>query len=203
MSLFSKAFKSIKKRIVPAAVGFLTGGPAGAAAALLGTVGGGRVIPSPQAGSVFTAAPQIIRPTGAVRQASIFGGITAGARVLGGAVKAGLPALRSLPGAGAVTGVASAAGGLIRKFPRSAKALRDLGLVAAGGFVFDAAGNLVGRRAPARRINPLNHRAAMRAARRIKAVHRVCKQIESCLPRRAASRSCAPAFVSGRKRRKC
>jgi len=124
----------------------------------------------------------------------------------GTAVKA-LPRLggliRTLPGKGLITAGRAAAGGLIKKYPRSASALAQLGLVAAGSYVLDQAGNIVGRRAPARRINPLNVKAARRAARRIKSAMKVCRTLESCLPKRRAPAACAPAFTRARGRRKC
>lgn len=54
-----------------------------------------------------------------------------------------------------------------------------------------------GERRRYRRMNPLNHKAATRAVRRIKAVRKLCRSIESSLPKQKAA--CRPAF-GGRKR---
>lgn len=176
MSIFSRVARSVKKRIVPAAVGFLTGGPAGAATALLGTLGRGG-----------GGQPRIPTTQAALPMLPALGGIAARA----------LPvALRSLPAIGRTAVGAGRA--LARKFPRSTRALAELGLIAVGGFIFDAAGNMVGRRPPARRINPMNAKAARRAIRRIKGVRKICTDIERMLPKQ--KRACAPApFARKRK----
>lgn len=68
---------------------------------------------------------------------------------------------------------------------------RDLlvgaGGAAAAGALLDRAGR--GERKRVRRINPLNHRAARRAIRRICAVRNICSSIERQLPRAASRRS--------------
>lgn len=136
------------------------------------------------------------------------GGVT-NMSILGGLGKiAGGIAGRSLPGIGATAvgaGRAVIAGGrgLITRYPRSAKLLRDLGLFAVGGLVYDAAGNLVGQRAPARRINPMNVKAMRRSIRRVKAGRKICAEIDRMLPKRRAAAACAPAFTRTRRARKC
>jgi len=140
--------------------------------------------------------PPIGQPSG-VMNMSILGGL--------GSI-AGRVAGRSLPGIGATAvsagrGVISAGRGLIQRYPRSARVLRDLGLFAVGGLVYDAAGNLMGQRAPARRINPMNVKAMRRSIRRVKAGRKICAEIDRMLPKRRAAAACAPAFT--RRKRKC
>lgn len=113
---------------------------------------------------------------------------------------------RSLPGVGATAvsagrGLIAGGRGLIQRFPRSAKVLRDLGLFAAGGLVYDAAGNLVGQRSPARRINPMNVKAMRRSIRRVKAGRKICAEIDRMLPKRRAAAACAPAFTRRARKR--
>ena len=123
----------------------------------------------------------------------------------------GAKAIKVLPGIGRVAGTAAGAGraviasgrGLIQRYPRSAKVLRDLGLFAVGGLVYDAAGNLVGQRSPARRINPMNVKAMRRSIRRVKAGRKICAEIDRMLPKRRAAAACAPAFTRTRRQRKC
>jgi len=119
---------------------------------------------------------------------------------------AGRVAGRSLPGIGATAvsagrGVIAAGRGLIQRYPRSARVLRDLGLFAVGGLVYDAAGNLVGQRAPARRLNPMNVKAMRRAIRRVKSGRKICAEIDRMLPKRRAAAPCPPAFTRARRRR--
>lgn len=69
---------------------------------------------------------------------------------------------------------------------------------AAGGYMAGRAGRATGKRY--RRMNALNPKAASRAIRRIKAVRKVCRTIESQLPKRACK--CATRGYSfARKRR--
>lgn len=206
MSLLSKLAKGAGKLIGKVApIASIIPGPVGVAGRILGGLGKVAGTAATIAGVAAVMKPTI-RPGGPGGPISMGMGPSAiGLPVIGAAARV---ATRALPGVGAaVAGGARAAlgagRGLLRRFPRSAKILGQLGLFAAGGFVYDQAGNLVGRVAY-RRMNPLNAKAAKRAARRIKATHRLCREIESCLPRRAAPRSCAPSFASGgRRRRKC
>lgn len=62
----------------------------------------------------------------------------------------------------------------------------------AGGALYDAAGNYLGERPRRRRMNPMNHRAAKRAIRRVKAVRKILMNIEKQLPK-AKARSCPPS----------
>lgn len=214
--------QAARKKDILGVVGGIAG--LGGVGGALGKVGkiAGKVA---KVGSVI--APAIARPTMRIPSTPLasqanpftitlppvaYGEVTgvSGMSIAGGMLPAVVGAAgRVLPGIGrAVGGAAGRVVGtgraLAQRFPRSAKALRDLGLFTAGGLIYDQAGNIVGRRAPARRINPMNAKAARRAARRIKAAHKLCKTIESCLPRRSAPRACAPSFVGGgRRRRKC
>lgn len=67
--------------------------------------------------------------------------------------------------------------------------LKGGALVAGGAGAAAVAGRILGpgtgRRY--RRMNPLNHKAATRAVRRIKAVRKLCRSIESSLPKQKAS----------------
>lgn len=205
MSLLSKLAKSVKKRIVPAAIGFLTGGPAGAIAGALGSS------PTPRVPTTTSGLNALIPQASQPRQIKL---PPLGTPVAAGGMIPNLPAIignvgravaggaRAIPGAGTVVSagraLVPAARGLMQRYPRSTRALRNLGLFAAGSYVIDQAGNIVGRRAPAKRINPLNHRAAMRAARRIKAVTKLCRKIESSLPKRRVA--CAPGGFPKRRK---
>lgn len=103
------------------------------------------------------------------------GFVKTGFPLVAAAGAAALPALRA-----AVPAVIQGAKNLIPKIsPRVAKAL---GWVSVGALVYDAAGNLMGRKA-VRHMNPLNGRAAKRAIRRIKAVRKIVRSIESSLPK--------------------
>lgn len=106
-------------------------------------------------------------------------GMVAGGRAL---VRGAGPLARAGIGAGRA---------LVRKYPKSARALAELGLFAAGGMVFDAVtGEPVGIVAR-RRMNPLNHRALRRAISRVCSARRICAQVEQIAgPRRR--RVCAP-----------
>lgn len=110
-------------------------------------------------------------PIGTVARAVTKVAAGAGAVTAGGAViRAGsrlppLPPVRSLPGIGRVGG----GGGIIRSAAGTA----------AGVAIYDAAGNLIGTRAPRKRMNPLNHRALSRALRRVEAAKRMTKRLNA------------------------
>jgi len=72
------------------------------------------------------------------------------------------------------------------------------GYAVVGGLVYTAAGQLVGRVRRRRRINPLNYRAAMRAASRLCKVHDLTARISQALP--AAGSARAPRRRRRRKR---
>lgn len=59
------------------------------------------------------------------------------------------------------------------------------GYIIAGSMVYDTAGKLIGKVRKRRRMNPLNYRAAKRAARRLCAVQDLCGQITKAIPARA------------------
>lgn len=85
------------------------------------------------------------------------------------------------------------AGGAVPTLGRGAALGRGLALGGAAAAGAGAAA-LLGGGAPRRRyrrMNALNPKAAARAIRRIKAVRKVCRSIESQLPKRAAAK-CAP-----------
>lgn len=65
-----------------------------------------------------------------------------------------LPAIRSLPGIGTVRTIGKTVG-------------KVGGAAATGAILYDAAGNMIGRRPRSRRINPLNHKALNRALKRV------------------------------------
>ena len=73
------------------------------------------------------------------------------------------------------------------------------GYIVAAGLVYTAAGQLVGRVRRRRRINPLNYRAAMRAASRLCKVHDLTARISQALP----SAGTARAPRRRRKRKRC
>lgn len=193
MSLFSSIGKfigkvaGVAKKIIPKELApvlpFVPGaGPLLTGVRTIGTLAG-------LGGATRSALPQIqIPPAGNGRFPVVTGSVLGQIPRIGGAIAGGV---RALPGLGRAA--AGTATGLARRFPRSAKALRDLGLVASGGLIFDQAGNIVGRRPPARRMNPMNVRAARRAARRIKGAMKVCRELESCMPRRRAPPRCPPS----------
>lgn len=216
MSLLGKIGKAFKKAmpLISTAAMFIPGGQAvgmlgkglalasrvSRVASIAGAVAGRSRIPT-AIGGTMAGFPSF--GVGGGHGAAGYGRIMALGGGAGALIKTGGGLIRSLPGAGrvgAIAGGAMAAGrGLVQRFPRSAKALRDLGLVASGGLVFDQAGNVVGRVNPSRRINPLNHRAARRAGRRIKAVMKLCRSIESSLPKRRSQAPCPPSFARRRK----
>lgn len=74
------------------------------------------------------------------------------------------------------------------------------GFIVAGGLVYDVSGALIGKTRRRRRMNPLNYRAAKRAAHRLCAVQDLCGDIERALPR-ARAHHAAPH--RRRRRRRC
>jgi len=104
---------------------------------------------------VGKAASFIPGPIGTVAKVAtgVAGGLSAARKMAGPA----LPAIRSLPGAGAV-------GGAVRIGKTVGKVA---GTAATGAILYDAAGNIIGQRKRSKRINPLNHRALNRALRRV------------------------------------
>lgn len=117
---------------------------------------------------------------------------------------AGLPMI--LPGAGAIArgagaviarGAARGAGAMVRGMTKqgfarfSKSAARLAGYTIIGQWIYDQAGNLVGQ-APARRMNPLNHRALSRACRRIKSAKKILKKVERLTGGTHQRRACAP-----------
>lgn len=72
------------------------------------------------------------------------------------------------------------------------------GYIVTAGLVYTAAGQLVGRTRRRRRINPLNYRAAMRAASRLCKVHDLTARISQALPSAGTAR--APRRRRRRKR---
>lgn len=99
--------------------------------------------------------------------------------------------VRSLPGVGRVIGGAV---GRVARSPAARRLGTAIGVGAAAGAIYDAAGNLIGNRKKYRRVNPMNYRAAMRAVRRIKGARKALQRIERTLPKRATSSAarCAP-----------
>jgi len=200
MSLFGKIGSALKKAVkspILGALAPLVPGVGGVIAGIqrnIGTVGPAVAAPS-RAGPTIRL-PPVGSPVMGGSMIPNIGGIlrTAGSKILP----------RVIPGAGRVAAGAGAlirgGKGLVAKYPRSARVLAELGLVAVGGLVFDAAGNFMGRRAPARRINPCNAKAARRACRRLKATHRLLQEIERQLPRRVVH---APAGGGFKRKRKC
>jgi hypothetical protein len=71
-----------------------------------------------------------------------------------------------------------------------------------GNLWYTAGGMAVGRKRKRRRLNPLNYRAAKRAARRLCAVRDLTAQIERAIPTRPA-RSRRPVYAFQRKRKTC
>ena len=76
------------------------------------------------------------------------------------------------------------------------------GYIVTAGLVYTAAGQLVGRIRRRRRVNPLNYRAAKRAARRLCMVRDLCGQIDKAIPSRPA-RSRRKVYAFQRKRKTC
>lgn len=184
MSLFSglrKALKRTVRGVGKAIVGVASQlpGPVGAIARVGGVLNQARVSPMPiQAG---LAIPRLPAPGGAI--------------------------VRSLPGLGRVGGAVAGAGRAVgramsgatgRQVMRwSKRAAEAAGYIVTGSYILDAAGNMVGT-VKRRQMNPLNHRALKRAARRVQASRKLLKQIEKLAGvshRRAAP--CAP------KRKRC
>jgi len=103
-----------------------------------------------------------------------------------------LPALGSAAGA-----ITTAAKKLLPVLNKNIALASGYTIVA--GLVYTAAGQLVGRVRRRRRINPLNYRAAMRAASRLCKVHDLTARISQALP--AAGSARAPR--RRRKRKRC
>lgn len=180
MSLLSKLAKKagkVLKKVAP-----LIPGPIGTiAGAVLNRGGGGG--------------------TGAATTASMF---PVALPPIAATVGRALPAIgRALPGIGRATGqavgrVAGAGRALVRKYPKSARALAELGLFAVGGVVYDAAtGQPVGT-VNRRRMNPLNARALRRAMSRVKSAKNICRQVEKLTG--GARRRAAPCPPPSRRR---
>lgn len=130
-----------------------------------------------------------------------------------------------LPGAGGIiAGAVSALPTITQNLPQISRAIPRISLPGAGALRLPGVGGVVGTIAGGaaaqyiidqfgrrvrinpktglpykrRRMNPLNARAARRAARRLCAVQNICKDIERALPRpRSSGRRCAP------RRKKC
>jgi len=100
---------------------------------------------------------------------------------------------------GAVAGVSAAVKAALPLLNRAIATAS--GYIVAGGLVYTAAGQLVGKVRRRRRMNPLNYRAAKRAARRLCAVKDLCGAIEKAIPARPARRRRSYAFQ--RKRKTC
>lgn len=211
MSVFSKIGKALKKNIgtIATVASFIPGlQPVGFAAKALsvaskvskiaGVVGGIRTAikgtPRPTTlSSQFDSSGSFIDITQAPLNMSILGALP----TLGRAAGAVIPAAgRAVVGAGRV------AAGTVRRFLNTPggkwtkKGLRDAGLIAVGGLVYDAAGNLLGT-VQRRRMNPLNARALRRSIRRVKSARGICQDIERMLPKKRSAPSCAP------RKRKC
>jgi len=136
--------------------------------------------------------------------------------------KVGLPVLKSLPGIGTAVSVAGLVAGGVGKIAglrkgaaavSAAKSIvpyspafaasqigraglaRGLGIGAGAAALGAGAVSMLGggARRRYRRMNPLNHRAATRAVKRIKAVRKLCRSIESSLPKQRSA-TCAPRF---------
>lgn len=110
----------------------------------------------------------------------------------------GLPALPTADTFSASRIVASVAGTVARNIPRViGQVARRAPAVAAGAAIgtmlYDAAGNIIGRRKRRRRINPMNMRAARRAIRRIKGARKMLQQIERQLPKQRTTTRARPA----------
>jgi len=96
-----------------------------------------------------------------------------------------LRALPTIPQLGAMAGRYT--GQALSVLKRSLPTLkRDLaiasGFSVVGSLIYDQAGNLVGKTRRRRRINPLNYRAAMRAASRLCKVQDLTARIQQALP---------------------
>lgn len=103
--------------------------------------------------------------------------------------------LAPITGPGSVGGLATVTRGGLGKLALGA------GAVGAGAYGATKVAGMIGARGERRRyrrMNPLNPKAANRAIRRIKAVRKLCRSIESSLPKQKASCSRKASF--GRKR---
>lgn len=123
-------------------------------------------------------------PVGAISKgitiAGIGGAAIKTAAKLPAVLPRGLPAV--LPGAGKIAGrIGGAITRTAARYPKLTRiskiAAEVAGYTVVGNLVYDAAGNVVARTGT-RRINPLNHRALMRACRRIKASRKILKKVE-------------------------
>lgn len=103
-----------------------------------------------------------------------------------------------LPAIGSAVGAVSAAAKKLLPVLNKNIALAS-GYTIVAGLVYTAAGQLVGRVRRRRRINPLNYRAAMRAASRLCKVHDLTARINQALP----STSTARAPRRRRRRKRC
>lgn len=123
-----------------------------------------------------------------------------------------LPAMAMLPMIGsmlpkvaqALPMVASAMGAITAAAKKALPVLNKSialasGYIVTAGLVYTATGQLVGRVRRRRRINPLNYRAALRAASRLCKVHDLTARISQALP--AAGSARAPR--RRRKRKRC
>lgn len=122
------------------------------------------------------------------------GGMALGAAKSLGKAKNMTTALAPITGPGSVGGLATVTRGGIGRLALGA------GAVGAGAYGASKVAGMLGsgQRRRYRRMNPLNPKAANRAIRRIKAVRKLCRSIESSLPKQKASCSRKAAF--GRKR---
>jgi len=102
---------------------------------------------------------------------------------------AGLP---SLPGAGGMVNAMRTYGpGLIKMGKKAAEAA---GYIVTAGWIYDQAGNIVGKAAKPR-MNYMNGRAARRAVRRVRGAMKLLKNIERMLPKQ----KCRTPRYGGRK----
>jgi hypothetical protein len=101
-------------------------------------------------------------------------------------VMAGIPpALQAIPSLGGAGGWVT--GGLMAGARAALPVLNTVAALASGyvaikGIWYTPQGQAVGRRRRRRRVNPLNYRAAMRAARRLGAVQDLLGRINKALP---------------------
>jgi len=97
-----------------------------------------------------------------------------------------IPVMGMLPKIGGMMG-GWTTGGLMKGLRASLPVL-DRAIAYASGYMlirgiwYDRSGSAVGRARRRRRVNPLNYRAAMRAARRLQAVQKLTGRINSALP---------------------
>lgn len=123
------------------------------------------------------------------------GGMALGAVKGIGKAKNTITSLAPITGPGSVGGLATVTRGGLGKLALGA------GAVGAGAYGATKVAGMIGARGERRRyrrMNPLNPKAANRAIRRIKAVRKLCRSIESSLPKQRSSSCGRKAF--GRKR---